>query len=179
MLVTQHPPRRSRRALLTHRAPVSGQTRSAFGVLGTHAAPIRGLAASVTCTIRLCVRCMRRNSPSPRPAAFPPPSPPPMSLGIVRGFIGTTQPSDSSPAYMPIVRLLPSWAGPTCRRTRMRSPRFRRKDVTTCTGSTTARGSSSPSHCGGRMLPSPQLHEIGTSKLDPFRSSIPSLWSPL
>lgn len=29
------------------------------------------------------------------------------------------------------------------------------------------------------MLPSLQENEIGTSKLDPFRSSIPSLWSPL
>src|SRR5262245_61024955 len=35
-----------------------------------------------------------------------------MLLGIVRGFFGTMQPSDSSSAYMPIVRLLPSWAGP-------------------------------------------------------------------
>src|SRR5215471_18348205 len=57
---------------------------------------------------------MPRNSPSPRPAAVPPPSPPPMSLGFVRGFIGTMQPSDFSSAYMPIVRLLPSWAGPVC-----------------------------------------------------------------
>src|SRR5215475_4044063 len=36
----------------------------------------------------------------------------------------------------------------------MRSPRFRTKDVSTCMGSPTARGSSSPSHSGGRMLPS-------------------------
>src|SRR5262245_17826351 len=57
---------------------------------------------------------MRCNSPSPRLAAFPPPSPPPMSLGIVRGFIVTMQPSDFSSACMPIVRLLPSWAGPEC-----------------------------------------------------------------
>ena len=69
---------------------------------------------SVTCLIRRCVRGMRRSSPSPQPAAFPPPSPPPMSLGIVRGFTGTMQPSNSSSACMPIVRLWPSWAGPTC-----------------------------------------------------------------
>ncbi|SDR04645.1 hypothetical protein SAMN05519103_00533 [Rhizobiales bacterium GAS113] len=31
---------------------------------------------------------MRCCSPSLRPAAFPPPSPPPMSVGFVRGFIG-------------------------------------------------------------------------------------------
>ena len=39
-------------------------------------------------------------------------------------------------------------------------------------GSQTARGSSSPSHCGGRMLLSGQRNGVSTSKLDPFRSSI-------
>ena len=39
-------------------------------------------------------------------------------------------------------------------RTRMRPPRFRTKDVSTCMGSPTARGSSSPSRSGARMLPS-------------------------
>jgi hypothetical protein len=82
-------------------------------------------------------------------SAFPPPSPPPMLLGIVRGFLGTMRPSDSSSACVPIVRLLPSWAGPACDRTRMRSPRFRTKDVSTCMGSSTARGSSSASHLRG------------------------------
>jgi len=33
--------------------------------------------------------------------------------------------------------------------------------------------------CAGRMLPSLQRYEIGTSELDPFRCSIPSPWSPL
>jgi hypothetical protein len=61
----------------------------------------------------------------------------------------------------------------------MRSPRFRTKDVSTCVGSTTARGSSSASHCAERMLPSLQQNEIGTSEFDPFRSSIPSPWYPL
>ena len=68
----------------------------------------------MTCWFRRCVRCMRRNSPSPRPAAFPPPSRPPTLLGIVRGITGTMQPSDFSSACMPIVRLLPSWADPVC-----------------------------------------------------------------
>ena len=35
-------------------------------------------------------------------------------------------------------------------------------------GSSTARGPSSPSHFGGRVLPSLQLHEIGASEFDPF-----------
>jgi hypothetical protein len=108
------PPRRSGHAAFPHPAPVSGRTRSAFGVLGTHAAPIRGLAASVTCLFRRCDRGMRCNSPFPRPAAFPPPSPLPMSLGIVRGFTHTMQSSDFSSTCMPIVRRLPSWAGPEC-----------------------------------------------------------------
>ncbi len=42
------------------------------------AASVRRLAASGTCRFRLCVRGMRRGSPSLRPAAFPPPSPPPI-----------------------------------------------------------------------------------------------------
>jgi len=91
---------------------------------------------------------MRCNSPSPRPAAVPPPSPPPMSLGFVRGFTGTMRPSDFSSACMPIVRLLPSWVR-SAGRTRMRSPKFRREDVSTCMGSPTARGSSSASHLRG------------------------------
>ena len=64
-------------------------------------------------------------------------------------------------------------------RTRVRSPRFRAKDVSTCMGSTTARGSSFASHCAGRMLLSGQQNGVSTSKLDPFRCSIPSPWSPL
>jgi hypothetical protein len=74
---------------------ISGRTRSAFGVLGTHAAPIRVLVASVRDLIRRCVRDLRCNQPFPRPASVPPPSPPPVSPGIVRGFAGTMGPSDS------------------------------------------------------------------------------------
>ncbi len=47
------------------------------------------LWCSLTCRIRLCVRDMRSDVPFLRPTAFPPPSPPPMSLGFVRGFLGT------------------------------------------------------------------------------------------
>jgi len=41
------------------------------------APPVRRLAASVTCLVRLRVRRMRRGAPSPPPAAFPPHPPPP------------------------------------------------------------------------------------------------------
>ena len=64
-------------------------------------------------------------------------------------FIGTIPLSDFSSAFMLVVRLLPSRAGPACPRTRMRSPRYRTKDVSTCVGSATARGSSSASHLRG------------------------------
>jgi hypothetical protein len=64
-------------------------------------------------------------------------------------------------------------------RTQMRSPRFQRKHVSTCMGSSTARGSSSPSHFSGRMLLSGQENGVSTSEFDPFRSSIPSPRSPL
>jgi hypothetical protein len=120
-----------------------------LGVLGTHAAPIRGQAASVTCCFRRGVRGMRCNLPSPRPVAFPPPSPPPTLLGIVRGFLGTMRRPTPHP------RACPSFGcclhGPVRRanRTRMRSPRFRTKDFSTCMGSPTARGSSSASHLRG------------------------------
>jgi len=44
--VASRPPRRSRRAAFPHRLLSQVE---AFGVLGTHVAPIRGLAASMTC----------------------------------------------------------------------------------------------------------------------------------
>ncbi len=153
------PPHRSRRALLTHRAPVEGQTRSAFGAWAAHTSPIRGRAAAVTCRFRLCVRDMRSDAPFPRPTAFPPPSPPPMSLGFVRGFLGTMQSSDSSclPAGLRSCEL------PRLARDRvaaagdMRPPRFRTKDFSTRVGSPTAQGPSHTRHLSHEMmLPSPQ-----------------------
>jgi hypothetical protein len=74
----------------------------------------------------------------------------PMSLGIVRGFTGTMQPSDFSSACMPIVRLLPSWAGPACAPDTdeiSQVPTKGRHHVHM--GSPTARGSSSASHLRG------------------------------
>ena len=91
------------------------------------------------------------------------------------------QPSDFSLAYMPIVRLSPPWAGPACvpdtnenlpssdERT---SPRA--NGVYDC-----ARLLVRQAICAGRMLLSGQRYGVSTSKFDPFRSSIPSPWSPL
>ena len=86
----------------------------------------------------------------PSTGRLPPPSPPPMPLGIVRGFIGTMQPSDFSSACVPIVRLLPSWAGPACWPDTdeiSQVPTKGRHHVHM--GSPTARGSSSASHLRG------------------------------
>jgi len=60
-------------------APGSCRRSDAIRVQGHFglARPIRRLAASVTCRVRLWVRGMRRHVPSLRPAAFPPHSPPP------------------------------------------------------------------------------------------------------
>jgi hypothetical protein len=72
---------------------------------------------------------MRCCLPSLRPAAFPPLSPPPISVGFVRCFNGTMQPSDSSsvPRQLRLLDFL-SRPGITRRATagQTRSPRFQR-----------------------------------------------------
>jgi hypothetical protein len=61
-------------------------------------------------------------------------------------FHGTMASSDFSSACMLGVRHLPSRAGSAQVRARVRSPRFRAKNFSTCTRSPTARGSSHASH---------------------------------
>src|SRR5713226_4322675 len=63
-------------------------------------------------------------------------------LPLFGRFLGTMASSDFSSAYMLGVRLLPSRAGPARLRARVRPPRFRAKNFSTCTRSPTARGSS-------------------------------------
>jgi hypothetical protein len=61
----------------------------------------------------------------------------------------------------------------------MRSPKFQRQDFTTCTWGLRLREALRPQAiCAERMLLSGQLNGVSTSKFDPFRSSIPSPWSP-
>ena len=69
MPVTQHPPHRSRRAALPHRAPASGQTRRHKVPAVPSRAPVAGFPGSVSgpCGIR---------PGSPWPAPFSPPPPP-------------------------------------------------------------------------------------------------------
>ena len=139
MPVARHPPHRSRRALLTHRAPPSGQTSNAerFG-------RARRLAHNRQSDRRsspaLCPDCGRPTVVSLGPGP---------SLHVLRRELP------------PIVRTLLRYYGParlltrvhvrrtacglpeparTEARARMRSPRFRTKDVSTCMRSQTAQG---------------------------------------
>jgi hypothetical protein len=153
--IAPRPPRRSGHAAFPHPAPVSGRTRSAFGVLGTHAAPIRGLAASSDMPVPAL--CPRHASQLTLPSTG--------RLPFTVSAADVTRHCSRLHRYYAAVRLLirvhahrsalafMSRPGMPVR-ARVRSPRFRTKDVATCMGSPTARGSSSPSHSGGRMLPS-------------------------
>jgi hypothetical protein len=77
-------------------------------------------------------------------------------LPLFDRFLGTTTSSDFSSAYMLGVRLLPSRAGPAQVRARVRPPRFRTKNFTTCARPSTARGSSIQANTLWGMLPSRQ-----------------------
>ncbi len=98
---------------------------------------------------------MRSCLPSLRPAAFPPPSPPPISVGFVRCFNGTMQPSDSSsvPRQLRLLDFLsrPGITQATAGQTR--SPRFQRdpsvRDVASDPGRATVPRITAP-----HMLPS-------------------------
>ncbi len=162
------PPHRSRRALLTHRAPVEGRTRSAIGAWAAHAAPIRGRAASVTCQFRLCVRDMRCDAPFLRCDRLPSTV---SAADVTRALFEASSdlcprptPHAFPPGFAP--SSFPDWPGTTVAAAGgMRPPRFRTKDVSTCMGSPTAQG---PSHTRlrthGTMLPSLQRNEISTSE---------------
>src|SRR6202049_2603580 len=71
-----------------------------------------------------------------------------------------------------------SRSGMPCR-TRMRPPRFRTKNFSTCARSSTARGSAHASQYAMGDVAFSSENWIGTSELDPFRSSILCPWSPL
>ncbi len=153
--ITPRPPHRSRRALLTHRAPPSGRTSAPRG-LKPHA--LRRTAANrIDVASRFSVRTTAACRLFPSGEALPSTSSAGSCLPLFGRFLGTTASSDFSSAYMLGVRLLPSRAGPTQVRARMRRPRFRAKNFSTCARSTTTRGSSHAT----------------------FRSSILGPWSPL
>src|SRR5262250_3226818 len=143
-LITERPPHRSRRALLTHRAPPSGRT-SAARSLKPHAHQ-RTAANRIAVVSRLSVRTTAACRLFPSGEALPSTTSAGNCLPLFGRFLGTTASSDFSSAYMLGVRLLPSRAGPALVRARVRPPRFRAKNFSTCTRSPTARGSSHASH---------------------------------
>jgi hypothetical protein len=95
--------------------------------------------------IRLCVRTTAACRLFPLGEALPSTTSAGSCLPLFGRFLGTMASSDFSPAYMLGVRHLPSRAGPARVRARMRPPRFRAKNFSTCTRSPTARGSPHPS----------------------------------
>jgi hypothetical protein len=139
-VIADRPPHRSRRALLTHRAPPSGQTSAARGLKPD--ALRRTAANRIDVVTRLSVRTTAACRLFPSGEALPSMTSAGSCLPLFGRFLGTTTSSDFSHAYMLGVRLLPSRAGPAQVRARVRPPRFRAKNFSTCARSPTARGSS-------------------------------------
>src|SRR3954452_3605004 len=138
-----------------HRAPAGSQAWSMFGAWAAHTVSTRGPMPPGTCLIRLCVRGMRRHRPLLPAGSLPSTPSAAAPRGLVRGFIGTMDPSDSSD--LPIrLRLL---AFPNRPGTALvaagsrRSPRFRRdpfvRDVASDPGRATVPRITAP-----HMLPS-------------------------
>ena len=153
--VTSRPPRRSRRAAFPHRAPAGSRAWSMFGAWAAHTVSPRGPMPQGTCLIRLCVRGMHRHRPLPPAGSLPSTPSAAAPRGLVRGFIGTMDPSDSSD--LPIrLRLLafPNRPGTALAAAgSRRSPRFRRdpfvRDVASDPGRATVPRITAP-----HMLPS-------------------------
>src|SRR6266705_3351218 len=138
--ITPRPPHRSRRALLTH-GLLPRVERRRHAVLNPHA--VRRTAANrIDVVSRLSVRTTAACRLFPLGEALPSTTSAGSCLPLFDRFLGTTASSDFSSAYMLGVRLLPSRAGPAQVRARVRPPRFRAKNFSTCTRSPTARGSS-------------------------------------
>src|SRR6266446_6056445 len=153
--VTRHLPHRSHRAAFPQWALVEGQTRSRVGAWQPNLPPTRRRAASVT-------RRPGSESGACVAARLSFDRPPFLHslrcrfvVGFVRGFIGTTQPSDSSrlPQQLRLLDFL-SWPGiAVATAGGVRSPRFRRdpfiRDVASDPGRATVPRVTAP-----HMLPS-------------------------
>ena len=153
--VTSRPPRRSRRAAFPHRAPAGSQTWSMFGAWAAHTVSTRGPMPQGTCLIRLCVRGMHRHRPLPPAGSLPSTPSAAAPRGLVRGFIGTMDPSDSSDLPIRLWLLaFPNRPGTALAAAgSRRSPRFRRdpfvRDVASDPGRATVPRITAP-----HMLPS-------------------------
>src|SRR6267143_3775750 len=121
-------------------SPPSGRTSAARG-LKPHAR--RRTAANRNDVVtQLSVRTTAACRLFPSGEALPSTTSAGSCLPLFDRFHGTMASSDFSSAYMLGVRPLPSRAGPARLRARVRPPRFRAKNFSTCTRSPTARGSS-------------------------------------
>ena len=176
--IAPRPPHRSRRALLTHRAPPSGRASAARGL---NPSAVRRTAANrIDVATRLCVRTTAVCQPFPLGEALPSPTSAGSCLPLFDRFISTMASSDFSSAYTLGVWLVafPSRPG-TKLRAWMRPPRFRQRTSPRAQGLRLREVPLMRAICHETMLPSPPQNEIGTSDLDPFRSSILGPWSPL
>src|SRR6266446_10008604 len=139
------PPAQIRRTRLTHPALFPQVKRRRHMVLKLHA--LRRTAANrIDVASRLSVRTTAAYRLFPSGEALPSTTSAGSCLPLFGRFLGTTASSDFSSAYILGVRLLPSRAGPAQVRARVRPPRFRTKNFSTCARSPTARGSSHASH---------------------------------
>ena len=96
--IAPRPPHRSRRALLTHRAPPSGRTSAASGL---NPSAVRRTAANrIDVAIRLCVRTTAVCRLFPLGEALPSTTSAGSCLPLFDRFIGTMASSDFSSTYM-------------------------------------------------------------------------------
>src|SRR5712671_277388 len=131
----------SPRPLHLHRISSLGSNVGGTHGLEPHA--LRRTAANrIDVAARLSVRTTAACRLFPSGEALPSTTSAGSCLPLFDRFHGTMASSDFSSAYMLGVRLLPSRAGPARLRARVRPPRFRAKNFSTCTRSPTARGSS-------------------------------------
>ena len=144
MPVTQHPPHRSRRAALPHRAPASGLTcRHPKGPAVRSRAPGTGKT-------RRCVRPLLGWTTFPLASSLPSTSSAgPMGRPLFEGFLGTLKRSDS---LHPCITVVPRGFPVRVWRSRVRSdagsPGFRTPCVRACQRSPTPPGLPTPRHSG-------------------------------
>ena len=108
--IAPRPPHRSRRALLTHRAPPSGRTSVANGL--DPSAVRRTAANRIDVATRLSVRTTAVCRLFPLGEALPSTTSAGSCLPLFGRFVGTIASSDFSSTCMLGVRLMPSRAGP-------------------------------------------------------------------
>ena len=142
--------------------------------------PAHSRANRIDVATRLCVRTTAVCQLFPLGEALPSPTSAGSCLPLFDRFISTMASSDFSSTYTLGVWLVafPSRPG-TKLRAWMRPPRFRQRTSPRAQGLRLREVPLMRAICHETMLPSPPQNEIGTSDVDPFRSSILGPWSPL